>query len=111
MVGTSGAAAQRVLARTANGLDLAAAHLRQRVRRLRAESGRSGRPPGPGSRAPRRDRARTGQARAGLLLEVDAAQMRGAAPADRRHRGLVRVGLEPGDQLLEVVRRKVGSCR
>ena len=41
-----------------------------------------------------------------VLLEIDAADMRCAAGSGGALRGLVRVGLEPVDQFLEVVRRQ-----
>ena len=44
---------------------------------------------------------------AGLLLEIDAADVRAAAGADVRHGRLVGIRLEPGDQLLAV--RSPGS--
>ena len=43
--------------------------------------------------------------RAGLLLEEHAADMRGRADTGMPLRGLVGIGLEPRDQLLEVLRR------
>ena len=62
MVGTSGAAAQRVLDSTANALILPLVQQRQRVRRLGDRTGRSARRSGPAWPGQRRDRARTGSA-------------------------------------------------
>src|SRR6202022_2572780 len=45
-------------------------------------------------------------ARACFLLEEDAGEMAGGADAGNARGRLARVGLEPGDQLLQVVRRK-----
>ncbi len=46
------------------------------------------------------------EARSGLLLKVEQADMRPAASPDRRGRRLARVGLEPGDQFLGILRRE-----
>ena len=42
----------------------------------------------------------------GLLAEIEAADVRAAAGADARRRRLVRIGLQPGDQLLGVLGRQ-----
>ena len=46
------------------------------------------------------------EARAGDVLEMDAADVARAAGADGGGRRLVRVGFQPGDQLLQIVRRQ-----
>ena len=50
------------------------------------------------------------EARAGVLLQIDQAELRAGACADRSAGGLVRIGLQPGDQLLQIVGRKIAAA-
>ena len=47
------------------------------------------------------------EARAGDLLEIHAGDLRAAGGADGRGLRLIWIGLEPGDQLAHVLRRKI----
>jgi hypothetical protein len=86
-------------------LDLAATHHRQGIRRLVAHQVDLS----PDQILHRRcatairHKLKTG---AGDVLEIDAAEVRSAARADRASRGLARVCLEPSNQFRQVLRRK-----
>ena len=90
--------------RDGEGLDLAGLNVRQRVGALV-----EGHVDLSGNQVPDRlHRAAIGhelEARPGAVLEQDAADMRRAADAGISHRRLAGIGLEPGNQALEVVRR------